>query len=166
MARMPGAMHRCPGNGCRGRLKRKTTCRDARTPLTRSLPRGGRRRRPAPYAAAIYAAVGISFAWPAAHIRVWRLAAWVVSAVVYAAHIAYERFTVRSATAQAAMHVALGVALGAFGLAVGANIHSLSVGSSARQHTLLLAALVTWPLITSVPSFVIALSVSAVLRRR
>jgi hypothetical protein len=64
------------------------------------------------------------------------------------------------------MHVALGVALGAFGLAVGANIHSLSVDSSARQHTLLLAALVTWPLITSVPSFVIALSVSAVLRRR
>src|SRR6266566_4690054 len=39
-----------------------------------------------------YALVGIAFAVPATHMQAWRLAAWVVSAMGYAVHIAYERF--------------------------------------------------------------------------
>jgi len=37
----------------------------------------------------LYAFVGIVFAVPASHVKVWRLAAWLVSAVAYAAHICY-----------------------------------------------------------------------------
>jgi cytochrome c biogenesis protein CcdA len=113
----------------------------------------------------IYATVGIAVAWPTAHVVGWRFGAWIVSAVAYAAHIGYERIRLQSAPARAARHVALGVALGAFGLAAGANIHSLSVASSARQHTLLLVALVAWPLITSLPAFAVALGLSAALKR-
>ena len=35
-----------------------------------------------------YALVGIVFAVPATHVQAWRLGAWVVSAIGYAAHIA------------------------------------------------------------------------------
>src|SRR5216110_3338283 len=70
-----------------------------------------------------YALVGIVFAVPATHVKAWRSAAWVVSTIGYAAHIAYERFRLQNSPASAALHVAFAVALGAFGLAVGANIH-------------------------------------------
>src|SRR5216110_2770473 len=70
-----------------------------------------------------YALVGIAFAVPATHMQAWRLAAWVVSAMGYAVHIAYERFRLQNSPGSAALHVAFAVALGAFGLAVGANIH-------------------------------------------
>ena len=80
-----------------------------------------------------YALVGIVFAVPVTHVQAWRLAAWVVSAIGYAAHIAYERFRLQNSPGSAALHVAFAVALGAFGLAVGANIHSLSAGST-NQH--------------------------------
>jgi hypothetical protein len=59
-----------------------------------------------------YALVGIFFAKPATHVHAWRLAAWVVSAIGYAAHIAYERFRLRNSPGSAALHVALAVALG------------------------------------------------------
>ena len=105
----------------------------------------------------VYAFVGIVFAMPASHVEVWRLAAWVVSAVAYGAHISYERFRLRNAPRLAALHVALAVALGAFGLAVGANIHSLSVGSANEHRRLLLLALGLWPIITALPEFLVAL---------
>ena len=111
-----------------------------------------------------YALVGIVFAVPTTHVRAWRLAAWVVSAVGYAAHIAYERFRLRNTPATAAWHVALGAALGGFGLAVGANIHSLFVVSS-QSRPLLLPSLAIWPVITGLPAFVVALGVSAALGR-
>src|SRR5215471_1435035 len=91
-----------------------------------------------------YALVGIVFAVPATHVQAWRLAAWVVSAVGYAAHIGYERFRLQNSPGSAALHVACAVALGAFGLAVGANIHSLSAGSTQHRHLLLLS-LGIWP---------------------
>ena len=77
-----------------------------------------------------FALVGIVFAVPATHVQAWRLAAWVVSAIGYAAHIAYERLRLKNPPGSAALHVAFAVGLGAFGLAVGANIHSLSAGST------------------------------------
>lgn len=112
-----------------------------------------------------YALVGIVFAVPTSHVRAWRLAAWAVSAVGFAAHIAYERLRLRSSPVSAALHVALAAALGAFGLAVGANIHSLSVGSGDRHRQLLLLSLAIWPVITAVPAFLVALGANVGLRR-
>ena len=105
----------------------------------------------------VYAFVGIVFAVPAGHVKVWRLAAWVVSAVAYAVHICYEHFRLRISPRSAALHVALAVALGAFGLAVGANIHSLSLGPTNEHRRLLLLALGLWPIITALPAFLVAL---------
>ncbi len=113
----------------------------------------------------IYALVGIGFAIPATHVRVWRLAAWVVSAVGYAAHIAYERFRLQNSPRSAALHVAFGVALGAFGLAVGANVHSLSTGSTNQHRQLLLLSLGIWPIMTALPAFLVALGINTVLAR-
>jgi hypothetical protein len=112
-----------------------------------------------------YALVGIVFALPTTHLRAWRLAAWAVCAVGYAAHIAYERFRLRSSPGSAARHVALAVALGAFGLAVGANVHSLSAGSANQHRPLLLLSLVIWPVMTALPAFLVALGVSVILTR-
>jgi hypothetical protein len=112
-----------------------------------------------------YAVVGIVFAVPATHVQAWRLAAWVVSAIGYAAHIAYERFRLQHSPGSAALHVAFAVALGAFGLAVGANIHSLSTGSTNQHRQLLLLSLGIWPVITALPAFLVALGANVVLAR-
>ena len=85
----------------------------------------------------------------------WRLAAWAVSAVVYAAHIAYEHFRLRSRATVLALHVALAAALGTFLLAVAASLHAMRVSSHA-PYWLYLLALVLWPLMTGLPAFVVA----------
>jgi len=113
----------------------------------------------------LYAFVGILFALPASHVTVWRLAAWLVSAVAYAAHICYERFRLRNPPHSAALHIALAVALGAFGLAAGANIHSLWVESSTEHRRLLLLALGLWPVLTALPAFLVALGAGWALAR-
>ena len=112
-----------------------------------------------------YAAVGIVFAVPATHVQAWRLAAWVVSAAAYAAHIAYERFRRQNSPSVAALHVAFAVAVGAIGLAVSANIHSLSTGSTSQHRQLLLLSLGIWPVIAALPAFLVALGISVVLAR-
>jgi hypothetical protein len=112
-----------------------------------------------------YALIGIVFALPAAHAQMWRLAAWAVSAVVFAVHISYERFRLGNSHRRAALHVALATALGAFSLAVSANIHALQIGSTGRHRLLLMLSLALWPLITAVPAFCIALTGSWVLTR-
>jgi hypothetical protein len=114
--------------------------------------------------AGVYAAVGILFALPASHVRVWRLAAWLVSAVAYSIHLSFECFHLRNPSLLGALHVSVAVALGAFGLAVGANVHSLLVGS--REHyQLLLLALVAWPVLTALPAFLVALAAGRLLPR-
>ena len=110
-----------------------------------------------------YFVIGKVFALPADHARAWRLAAWVVSGGVYAAHIAYEHFRRRDSLRLTASRVALGVALGAFGLAVAGMMHSYSATSAVRPAWLL--ALVLWPAFTAVPAFVGALIAGAVLAR-
>src|SRR5467141_2279793 len=112
-----------------------------------------------------YALVGIVFAVPATHVQAWRLAAWVVSAIGYSAHIAYERFRLQNSPGSAALRVAFAVALGAFGLAVGANIHSLSAGSTNQHRQLLLLSLGIWPVITALPAFLVAFGTNMVLTR-
>ncbi len=92
----------------------------------------------------------------------WRLAAWVTSAIAYAAHIGFEHFRVRTSPPGTAIRVAVGAALGAFGLAVAANVHSLGIASG-RQRGLLRASLVLWPVLTAIPAFLVALAVAAAL---
>ena len=113
----------------------------------------------------LYALIGIVFTWPATHVRAWRLAAWLLSGAAYAAHIGYERFGLRNTPRRAASHVASAVAVGAFGLAVGATIHSLSVASTSQHRRLLLVALVAWPVMTGLPAFLVALGASELLAR-
>ncbi len=111
-----------------------------------------------------YAIVGIAFAIPATHVQAWRLAAWVASAIGYGAHIAHECLVLAHSPGRAAAHVAAGVALGAFGLAVGANLHALSAGATAHRHLLLLA-LGIWPIMTAIPAFLVAFIAGLIVTR-
>lgn len=115
-------------------------------------------------AAIIYPAVGVVFALLDSsagpyRIRFWRLAAWLVSALVFGAHLAYEQRR-PSSPLRTALHVSIAVALGAFLLAVWVLVHGRVTG--ARQSPLAPLALVLFPLLTALPAFVIAL-VAAVL---
>ena len=114
-------------------------------------------------AAVGYVLIGRLFPAPADHVRAWRLAAWIVSGVVFAAHIAYEHFALRHAPRPTALHAATGVALGAAGLAFAAMMNSITSGPGFRPVWFL--ALVAWPAITAVPAFVVALAVAAALKR-
>jgi hypothetical protein len=89
----------------------------------------------------------------------WRLSAFVISAVVFAAHIAYEHFRLRNTARPTAWHASVAVAFGAFALALVANIHDL--GSASGYRPRMLIALVAWPLLTAVPAFIVALVVAA-----
>ena len=88
----------------------------------------------------------------------WRVSAFAISAVVFAAHIAYEHFRLRNTTRPTAWHASVAVALGAFALALVANIHDL--GSASGYRPRMLIALVAWPLLTAVPAFLVALVVA------
>ena len=112
---------------------------------------------------AVYVLVGVVFALPSSNVRGWRLAAWVVSGVAYAIHLWYERIWLRRSCVRAALDVAIAAALGALGLAVAANIHAQSVGSTHQQQQRLALALVAWPLITGLPAFLVGLFAGALL---
>jgi hypothetical protein len=90
----------------------------------------------------------------------WRLAAWVISAVAFGAHIGYEHVRLRSSSRTTALHASLAVGLGAFGLAVAATVHA----QAAHKHFPAFA-LVLWPLLTALPAFVVALAAAAILTR-
>jgi hypothetical protein len=92
----------------------------------------------------------------------WRLAAWVISAAVFAANIWYEDVRMRSSHVRTALHVSLAVGLGAFGLAIAASVHGRN--APAQQHFPALA-FVVWPIMTALPAFVAALACVAVLAR-
>jgi hypothetical protein len=115
-----------------------------------------------------YVVIGIGFAAPAKsadanHVRLWRLAAWIASAGVAAAHIGYEHYRLGSSPRSTALHAAGAVALGAFGLALAANLHWLFAGTHGQRPPLL--ALPAWPVITAVPAFLLALAAAALLAR-
>ena len=126
--------------------------------------------RSAMFFAIVYPVVGITFAAlgnPSAsnEMRItWRLAAWVVCAAAFAAHLAYEHFRLRSSPLRAAWHVSAAVSLGAFALAVWVNVHA-HWGASRHQSPLAPLALVVFPAVTGIPAFVVALVVVAVLAR-
>lgn len=110
-----------------------------------------------------YFIIGRGFTIPADHVQAWRLAAWALSLVAYAAHIWYEHFRLRSTPRSLAFHAAVAVAIGAIGLALAGMIHSLSTGAALRPVWLL--ALVLWPAFTAIPAFLVALAIAAVLKR-
>lgn len=102
----------------------------------------------------LYAVIGLGTADLARHAGgAWRLVAWAISAVVFLVHIAYERTRLRSTTTRTALHAALAVALGAFGLAVAATLHAAATGNYRGAFAL---ALVAWPAMTGIASFVAA----------
>ena len=109
----------------------------------------------------VYFLIGRVFA---DYVHASRLAAWMVSGVAYVAHIWFEHFRLRNSPRSAALHVAVAVAIGAFGLAVAGMIHSLSTASTIRPAWLL--ALVVWPAVTALPAFLVALVAGAILSRR
>ena len=116
-----------------------------------------------------YFVVGFAFAEMAKptvsdQTRLWRLAAWVVSAIIYGGHIGYEQLWLRNSIGATALHAAMAVAFGAFLLAVGATVHKVIVTSHAPYWRFALALLV-WPIITSVPAFLVAIAVAALLAR-
>jgi hypothetical protein len=93
----------------------------------------------------------------------WRVAAWLTSAVAFTAHIGYEHFRLRNSPVTIALHAALAAALGAFGLAAAANVHGQSVATA--NHRLLAIALAVWPIMTALPAFLVALALAAGLAR-
>jgi len=111
----------------------------------------------------IYLFVGRVFALPADHARAWRLAAWVVSGLAYAAHLWHEYSKLHSSSRVAAWHVAVAVAIGAFSLAIAGMIHSLSRDASIWAKWLI--ALIAWPAITAIPAYLVALAAGAVFAR-
>ena len=111
----------------------------------------------------VYFLVGRGFTLPANNVGAWRVAAWMVCAIAYAAHIGYEHFRLRNSPRSGALHVAVGVAIGGFALAVAGMMHSLSTTSSIRPTWLL--ALVLFPAVTAIPAFLGALVAAALLRR-
>ena len=109
--------------------------------------------------ALVYPAVGIGFAFldssaGPSRVRFWRLAAWVVSAIVFVAHLVYEQRR-NSSPLRPALHVSIAVALGAFFLAVWVLVHGRV--TNAPQSALAPLALVLFPLLTGLPAFAIAL---------
>lgn len=114
---------------------------------------------------AIYLAIGITSATLAGAAAsnqmrfIWRLSAFIISAVAFAAHIAYEHFRLRNTARSTAWQTSVAVAFGAFALALVANIHDL--GSASGYRPRMLIALVGWPFLTAVPAFIVALVVAA-----
>lgn len=95
--------------------------------------------------------------------HVWRLAAWALSLGVFAASFGDERSRAGGAPATTALRAALPVALGGFFLAVAATVHSLSSGADRLAAHIL--ALVAWPAMLGVASFLVAWAAAAVLSR-
>ena len=110
----------------------------------------------------VYAVIGVFFAVPSTHLRAWRYAAWITSAIVYATHICFEYFRQRNSAKSTALHVATAVAIGGLALAIGAVFHSLFVSPNYSRWRFGLA-LVLWPILTGLPAFVVALVITLLL---
>ncbi len=95
--------------------------------------------------------------------EIWRRSAWLVSAAAFVLHIGYEHFRRRNSPRSIALHASLAAALGAFALAVAANLHALWAATGNQR--LLAFALLIWPIMTAVPAFLVALAAAAGLAR-
>jgi hypothetical protein len=118
---------------------------------------------------AVYIVIGIGTAGLArsAHSiearNAWRLAAWVLSFIAFASHVAYERLHRGNTTVRTARHAAGAVGLSAFALAVsGPAASHWGAGDFWRTAAL---SVVLWPIVVGVPAFFGALVASSVLGR-
>ena len=132
------------------------------------LPRPQRRAGIILLAAAAYVLIGTGTSLLGAAVsssaagKAWRLAAWLLSLVVFGVHFAIERDR-HPRRVRVAARVALAVAIGAFGVAALGPIRT-HWGEPARLKLVLLS-LVAWPVLTGVPAFVVALLGGIVLDR-
>ncbi|MCM3902477.1 MAG: hypothetical protein ND866_12285 [Pyrinomonadaceae bacterium] len=119
---------------------------------------------------AVYFIIGVAFGafarWSASNSmrETWNRLAFLASGIAFSVHVFYEHFRLGNSPRTAASHASIAVAVGAFALALKANIHDL--GSASGYRPRMLIALVAWPLLTAVPAFIIALVVAAGLTLR
>ena len=92
----------------------------------------------------------------------WRLVAWGVSVLLFASQLVAERIRFNNATLRSALHTSAAVALGALALAAAGPVRS-HWGTDTQQRALM--ALLLWPVLTGLPSFLVALGAGAVLDR-
>ena len=85
----------------------------------------------------------------------WRLGAWVLSAITFAVHLWLEYARFRNTPFAIALHAALAVA---------ATFHAAWIESSAPLWRYIIA-LVAWPIFTAVPAFLVAIIVATALTR-
>lgn len=119
-------------------------------------------------AGAAYVLIGIGTSMLAAGVtssgggKAWRLAAWLLSLVIFFVHFATERDR-EPRRVRVAARVALAVAIGAFGVAALGPLRMH--WADAARLKLVLLSLVAWPVLTGVPAFVVALLGGVVLDR-
>jgi uncharacterized protein (DUF486 family) len=117
----------------------------------------------------LYFVVGILFALLAnssASIiirNIWRWAAFLVSGIIFLLNIIYEHYRLHNPSLSTAIHVSLGIALGAFGLAAAANLQDLWSGS--ENHSSIALALILWPILTAIPAFLVSFAIAAIMKR-
>ncbi|HEX2640228.1 MAG TPA: hypothetical protein VHL50_06640 [Pyrinomonadaceae bacterium] len=113
----------------------------------------------------LYAVVGIAFPNPSSsEVQfVWRLAAWLTCLSAFSVQIWFGHFRSKNRPRETALDASLSVALGAFALAVSANVHARMAGTG--NLGLLTMALVIWPIVMGVPAFVLAFVSAAVFAR-
>ncbi len=95
-------------------------------------------------------------------VKAWRLAAWLLSLVVFVAHLAVERRR-RVPSLSVARYVSGAVALGAMGVAAMGPLRA-HWGEPERIRLALLS-IVAWPILTGVPAFVVAFITGLLLDR-
>jgi len=95
--------------------------------------------------------------------QAWRLAAWILSLVVFVGHMLYERARPGNTTRSLALHVAAAVAIGGFGLAVVGPARAY--WGTERFWRVTILSLVLWPLLLGLPAFLVALAAGSALER-
>ena len=93
----------------------------------------------------------------------WRWAAWLLSLIAFASHIAYEQLRLRSRVRTMAAHTAAAVALGAFALAAAGPVRSHWGAPEFLRVSLL--SLAVWPILTGAPAYLVALVTGMIFQR-
>jgi hypothetical protein len=93
---------------------------------------------------------------------IWRFVAWGVSLVVFSTQLFAERVRLNNKTLTSALHTAAAVALGALVLAAAGPVRT-HWGTDSEQRALI--ALLLWPALTGLLSFLVALGAGTLLGR-
>jgi hypothetical protein len=131
----------------------------------------GGAKRAVVFVGAVYVVVGIVFGalagQTASHQSVvaWRWAAWMISALAFGSHIVFDQVHFRNSPRITAFHVAVAAGVGAFGLAVAANIHHVQAAPPVQRSLLLTLSLGLWPVMTALPAFFVALAAALLFAR-